>query len=228
VMVHGGGWTRGERGMAAVLGEKVAHWVVARQWVLVSIDYRLAPAVRPPDQARDVARAIAFVQQHARSWGASDGEVVLMGHSAGAHLVALVSAAPALVRAAGGRAWLGTVALDGAALDTPALMARPHLPLYDRAFGADPAVWQASSPTEALSQADPSVPLLLVCSMPRRDDSCAQSRRFADAVQSTGGQASVLPQSLDHLAINRSLGAPGPYTAAVDAWIDALPGLRSR
>jgi acetyl esterase/lipase len=223
VLVHGGGWQRGDKAMPQLLDAKLAHWVSERGWILVSVDYRLAPAVRPPEQADDVAHAIAFVQHNARAWGADPDALVLMGHSAGAHLVALVSASPRLARAAGATPWRGTVVLDSAALDTRALMERPHhLPLYDSAFGDDPRVWRASSPTDALSASERPLPMLLVCSEVRPDDSCGQARRFADRVHAVGGRAQVLPQPLDHFQIDNELGRPGIFTDAVDAFIASL------
>ena len=55
------------------------------------------PAASPLEQTEDVGRALAFVQANARSWGGDGARVVLMGHSSGAHLVALLTAAPAVV-----------------------------------------------------------------------------------------------------------------------------------
>jgi len=57
-----------------------------------------------------------------------------MGHSAGAHLVALLTAHPAFTQAEGALPWLGTVSLDSAAFDVVAVMSGRHLALYDRAF----------------------------------------------------------------------------------------------
>lgn len=214
LMVHGGGWRRGSRSASRVVDAKLTHWVGQRGFVLVSVDYRLVPQVNVLQQAQDVARALAFVQQQAPRWGADPDRVVLMGHSAGAHLVALLGAAPALARAQGARDWRGTVALDSAALDTVALMRRRHLPLYDKAFGDDPAWWPQVSPTARLGAG--ATPFLLVCSAPRRDDACGQSQAFAEAVRAVGAPARVLPQPLGHGDINAELGVPGAYTEAVD------------
>lgn len=222
VMVHGGGWRHGDKAMPFVVDAKLAHWAAAKGWVLVSVNYRFAPEVRPNQQAQDLAQAMALVQREAAKWGADGDRVVLMGHSAGAHLAALVSASPAHVREAAVRPWLGSVVLDSAALDTVALMQRRHLPLYDQAFGGDPAVWRASSPTQALTRDAPPPPMLLVCSQSRRDDPCGQSETFAQRVRAVGGRAQVLPQALNHMEINALLGRPGPYTDAVDAFLREL------
>ncbi|RDI23314.1 acetyl esterase/lipase [Pseudacidovorax intermedius] len=218
VMVHGGAWMFGRPDAPNVVDAKVAHWVRERGFVFVSVGYRLVPQVDVRAQAQDVARALAEVQRLAPDWHADADRLVLMGHSAGAHLVALLSADPSLATAQGARRWRGTVVLDSAALDTEGLMQHRHLRFYDRAFGADPALWRAVSPTARLAPG--SLPMLLVCASERRDDSCGQSARFADRVRAAGGQATVLPQPLSHGEINAQLGTPSGYTQAVDRFID--------
>lgn len=101
VMVHGGAWRHGDKAMRPVVQHKVARWV-PRGAVVVSINYPMLPQAMAFEQAQAVARAIAAIQRRAGEWGADSEQVILMGHSAGAHLVALLSANPALVTAAGG------------------------------------------------------------------------------------------------------------------------------
>jgi arylformamidase len=218
--VHGGAWMFGDKAAASVVDRKIEHWVRDQGYILVSVAYRLVPQVDVPQQGEDLARALAAVQGLAPSWGGDPQRLVLMGHSAGAHLAALLSASPALAAQQGARPWLGTVVLDSAALDTAALMQRRHAPLYDRAFGAAPATWHAASPTDSLA---PGVlPMLLVCSSRRLDDSCGQSQLFAQRVRAAGGRADVLAQDLSHLEIDADLGLAGTYTSAVDAFISSL------
>lgn len=220
VMVHGGAWMYGDKQHAARLDNKLAHWVAQRGWVLVSVAYRLVPQVAVAEQARDVARAIAAAQAGAAQWGADPAQLLLMGHSAGAHLVVLLDADPVLAEGLGARRWRGAIALDSAALDVPALMQRRHLRFYDSAFGADPAAWRAVSPADALTAGAP--PLLLVCSSRRRDDSCGQARRFAVRAGTLGVRAEVLPQDRTHQEVNADVGAAGAYTDAVDRFIATL------
>jgi acetyl esterase/lipase len=218
-MVHGGAWMIGNKAMPQVVENKAARWV-PRGAVLVSVDYRMVPQVGPLEQADDVAHALAEVQRLAPSWGADPARVVLMGHSAGAHLVALLGASPARAQSAGAQPWLGTVVLDSAALNLNGLMRQRHARFYDRVFGKDPALWSAASPIEALTAGAP--PMLLVCSTQRADDSCGQSQRFAAQANARGVRASVSAQDLSHLEINATLGLPGSETDAVQAFFDAI------
>jgi acetyl esterase/lipase len=221
VMVHGGGWRYGDKGAANVVANKVA-WFVPQGFALVSVNYDLIPDAYPVAQAQEVAKALAKVQSMMPAWGAPQGKVILMGHSAGANLVAQLAADPAAAYGQGARPWAGTVSLDSAAMDVPQLMARPHLPLYDHAFGADKAYWVQASPTLNMHKAGG--PALLVCSTHRRE-SCPQAEGFARAARAAGRYATVLPEDLSHREINVDLGLAGDYTNAVQAFVDlALRG----
>jgi acetyl esterase/lipase len=217
-MVHGGGWAIGDKANRAVVRNKTARWV-PRGFVFVSANYRMLPEADPLEQARDVARALAAAQAQAASWGGDPARFILMGHSAGAHLVALIASAPKIALDLGARPWLGTVELDSAALDVERIMRGRHLRLYDRAFGTDPAYWEKASPLARL--AAPGAPFLAVCST-RRADSCPAARDYAAKAQALGTRASVLEEDLSHGEINEQLGEDSDYTRAVEAFLDAL------
>lgn len=218
LMVHGGGWRRGDKRARRVVENKVAHWV-PRGFVFVSVDYPLLPGTPPLQQAREIGKALAAAPRAAPQWGGDARRFVLMGHSAGAHLVSLVSAEPSLATAQGALPWLGTVALDSAAFDVAAIMRARHPRLYDEAFGSDPAVWTAVSPT--LQVASRIVPFLAVCSS-QRPNSCVQARRFAEQARRFGSRAHVLPEDLSHGEINAGLGLASDYTRRVDAFLASL------
>lgn len=220
-MVHGGGWRNGDKDNPGVAGDKARFWL-AKGFVLVSTNYRLLPDADPLQQARDVADAVASVQRRAPRWQADPKRLVLMGHSAGAHLVALLGSAPALLAQAGALRPLGMVALDSAAMDVPALMQASRLPgLYRDAFGGDPAAWVAASPVHQLGRN--ALPMLLVCST-RRVQACRQARALQEQAGRLGVPAALRPEDLAHGDINRELGKPSAYTRAVADWIDHLAG----
>lgn len=219
LMVHGGGWRRGDKQLWRVVKNKVAHWV-GRGYLFVSTDYRLVPQADPVGQAHDVARALAFVEANLRSWGGDPARLVMMGHSAGAHLVALLTADPAIAAREGAKRWLGSIALDSGAMDVAQIMRARHWRLYDVAFGSDPAYWRRASPIDRL-KGPPAEPILVVCST-RRRESCPQGRAFAAKITQLGGRAQVLLEDLSHAEINDLLGTPGAYTARVDAFLHSL------
>jgi acetyl esterase/lipase len=218
LMVHGGGWMRGDKGANRVVDNKVVHWI-PKGFILVSADYRMVPQVGPLDEADDIAKALAFVQANARDWGGDPARIVLMGHSAGAHLVALLAASPEIVARADAKPWLGTIALDSAAYDIAQLMQRPHFPLYDRVFRSDEQAWRAVSPTVQLKTTP--APMLLVCST-KRADSCPAAEDFAAKARSLHGRVTILPVDMTHADINGLVGTGGDYTAAIDSFMTSI------
>lgn len=219
--VHGGGWHRGDKANPG-LENKLRYWL-PKGYAVISTDYRMVPVAAPLEQARDITRATAAAQRRAREWNLDASRFVLVGHSAGAHLVALLGAEPRLLAEAGARRPLGVVSLDAGALNVPALMSQRRVPaLYRDAFGGDRNGWLAASPYHRLAR--DALPMLLVCSSERRfpTSPCDEGREFARKGASLGVAMQVLPEDLDHGEINRDLGAPSAYTDQVGAYVDAL------
>jgi acetyl esterase/lipase len=218
LMVHGGAWRIGDKSNRAVVDNKVAHWV-PKGFIFVSVNYRMLPGADPKLQADDVAEALAFAQSKAASWGGDPARFVLMGHSAGAHLVALLAADPEPIYKGGVKPWLGTVALDSAALDVVTVMENAHRRLYDRAFGADPAYWRDVSPLHRLTGKPQ--PMLLVCSSLRKL-ACPNAEAFAAKARAAGGRAELLPVDLRHRQVNIRTGEANALTAAIDAFLETV------
>jgi len=212
VMVHGGAWMVGDKANTGSVENKLKHWLPTG-FIVVSVNYRMLPDIMAYEQAEDVAHAVAYVQGHAAGWGGDAGKLILMGHSAGAHIAALISSAPDMV----GRPWAGTVVLDSAVMDVPAVMQTRHLRFYDKAFGSDPAYWRKASPIDRWTPE--AIPMMLVCSTRRPDHPCDAANEFRDKAEKAGKAMPVLPRALTHEEVNRTLGLPGEYTDAVDTFI---------
>jgi acetyl esterase/lipase len=179
----------------------------------------MIPDSNPVQQADDVARAMAAVQKAARGWGGNPNDLILMGHSAGAHLVSLLDADPSRATRLGAKPWLGTISLDSGALDVPSIMKADHLRLYDQAFGSDPAFWKESSPIDHVTRDAP--PWLGVCNSDRTA-SCDPNRIYAAKAMALGLNVEVLPEPMHHSEINRELGKPSGYTDAVEGFMASL------
>jgi len=87
IFVHGGSWESGDKRGYAWVGEALAQL----GFVAVLPNYGLMPGTRFPDFVEDVARAVTHAGARVAEWGGDTARVVLMGHSAGAHLAALVA-----------------------------------------------------------------------------------------------------------------------------------------
>ena len=218
-MVHGGAWANGGKAMGRVVENKVARWL-PKGFIFISTDYRMLPTLQAREQAEDVALALAVAQSKAKEWGGDPSQFIVMGHSAGAHLIALLAASPDVTLQFGVHPWLGSIALDSAAYDLSAIMSTKHYGFYDKAFGKDPGYWRASSPLHKLEV--PGVPFLAVCSSKRPDHPCDQAGSFVQKANGMGMRASLLPQAKSHGEINFQLGLDSDYTIAVEKFMASL------
>ncbi|OYX67036.1 MAG: esterase [Sphingomonadales bacterium 32-64-17] len=224
VFVHGGGWKRGDKTMMRG-SDKLSAWQAAG-YAVASVNYRLVPAATVEQEAADVASAVAWLKENAARLGFDGERIALVGHSAGAHLVALVGTDPAYFRAAGLSMddVAGVVTLDGAAYNVPDQMgenARLMGDTYEEAFGTDPARQRSLSPT--LHAGTPNAPEFLILHV-QRDDGRRQSRELAAALTRAGTPATVQEfrgRGLrGHMQINRKLGEAGyPATPVVAAFL---------
>ena len=225
LFVHGGGWTNGTKENAT--GPHKAPHYTGLGYNFATIDYRLVPDATVEQQAQDVADALKPLLGRAQQLGIDRSKVVLMGHSAGAHLVALVGTDPQYLRRAGlsYRDIDGIIPLDGAAYDVAKQMEQSRLRLlkrrYDDAFGKDPARQRALSPTH--QAAAPNAASWLILHVDRADGR-QQSQELARALRRGGSQAEVIEFEgkgmRGHAEINRSMGDPDyEGTAVVDRWL---------
>lgn len=109
---YGGRWEQGSKAGYKFL----AQALTSRGFVAVIADYRLYPQVKFPAFVEDGARAVAWVREHAGDYGADPNKLVLMGHSAGAHIAAMLTLDEQYLAAVGGtpKTWLaGTIGLAG-------------------------------------------------------------------------------------------------------------------
>ncbi len=84
---YGGSWVTGRKSEYRFVGTTLAEHGV----VTVIPDYRLYPQVHFPAFDEDGARAVAWVEEHAREFGGDPRRIVLMGHSAGGHTAAFLA-----------------------------------------------------------------------------------------------------------------------------------------
>jgi arylformamidase len=224
IFVHGGGWARGSKDNAT--GRDLGPHMVASGYNFATIDYRLVPDATVEDQARDVAAAVRALIDRADTLGIDRRRIVLAGHSAGAHLVALVGTDPQYLRSAGlSMADIaGIVPIDGAAYDVPNQVdENPRLmgKVYRQAFGTDDTRQRALSPT--LHAARPNVGEFLILYVERKDGT-EQSEALGAALERAGTNVELAQfpgRGLrGHMQINRSLGDPDyPATATLDRWL---------
>ena len=213
--VHGGGFVQGDKGNQ--ITNKV-NLFNREGWGFASLNYRLVddPGSGPtngmyPAAEQDIGAAIAYLAGHAAQYGIDPHRLMLLGHSAGAFLVALESTDGSFVEGAG-------LHLDdivcAAPLDTTydiaAQIARggTEEAMFRNAFGNDPAVWDRASPPHnvASGKGIPSFHIVTRGAAPR----VAQSQSFGGTLRDAGVPADVqVVVGLSHEAVNDAVGQAG-------------------
>jgi len=87
MFIYGGGWRSGDRATYGFVGAALA----ARGITTVIADYRLFPEVKFPAFVEDAARAYAWVSTNLATGAAKRRPIVLIGHSAGAYIAAMLA-----------------------------------------------------------------------------------------------------------------------------------------
>ena len=90
VFFYGGRWTNGAKEDYRFVGATLAE----KGFVVVIPDYRKYPQVRFPVFIQDGAKALAWVSDHITEWHGNPARIHVLGHSAGAHIAALLTADP--------------------------------------------------------------------------------------------------------------------------------------
>jgi arylformamidase len=228
IYVHGGYWKAGDKSQKGHLPD----FFCRLGFVFVSVNYRLAPAVKHPVLIQDVARAVAWVHDRIAEHGGDPSQIFLTGHSAGAQLVALLGTDAKRLGERGKPLSIlrGVIPLDSAAMDMRDVAAndrRADSP-YRAAFGDDPADWADASPLVHAQTAKSLPPFQIVVAYgPAIANKKAGVDEFAATLRKNGTRAEVVDASSfrEHQSLMTEFGAAGdPVSAAVLEFIESVRG----
>jgi len=225
--IHGGAWRAGDKALDTCFWKQ--SYFPAKGFTLAAINYRLVPESTVEQQAEDAANALAAMLGRADELGIDPTRVVLLGHSAGAHLACLLGTDESWLRAAGlsFANIAGVIGNDGACYDVAMQIEHimpPWRGSFFEAFGEEPGRQRRLSPNCHTDGTN--APAFLLLHMPERPESgIVQANNLADAVRATGSTARVVQVEAQgdtaHHELNLLLGKPGHgSTIAVDAWLD--------
>lgn len=231
VWIHGGGWAHGDKsdlqaGARDPVNRKPAGFV-GQGFVFVAINYRLFPAADIRQMTADVARAIAWVHRHAAEYGGDGNAIYVMGHSAGAHLAALVCTDAGYLQDQGLslRILKGCVAVDGDMYYAP-LRIQTEASVYeqrsDRLKFPDDGAQREFSPVDHVAPGKGIPPFLLLHVAGHLETGTTlQAEIFAEALREGGIPVRVVPcPGKDHRSLNADLGLAGdPATEAIDSFL---------
>ena len=206
IYLYGGSWKSGSRKIYRFLGRSYA----ARGYCVAIPDYRLFPEAPFPGFVEDAAQAVAWVRAHASSFGGDPSRIVLMGHSAGAHIGALLAL---------DEQWLGAAGEHPSNLNGFFGLAGPYTfnPLD---FDSVRAVFEG---TPDINLARPikqvhakTMPMVLAHGSADKTVGFHNSQNLAEALRGAGGQAELIRyHGLGHIAIMASIAWPLRFLAPV-------------
>ena len=182
IFLYGGGWQAGDRSLYRFIGAALA----GQGFATVIPDYRVWPEARFPRFIQDAALAVAWTRANIARFGGDLARIFLLGHSAGAHIAAMLTL---------DRQWLGAAGLNpDEALAGMAGLAGPYdfLPLTDPVHGEifAPAGDLALTQPITFARGD-APPLFLATGARDRVVRPANSINLANGVTAAGGRAEV-------------------------------------
>jgi acetyl esterase/lipase len=227
--IHGGGWQTGDKTDV----QQKPQAFVDRGFVFVSSNYRLLPGVDMATIVRDIAKSIHWVHDHIAEYGGDPDRLLVMGHSAGAQLAALICTDDRYLRAEGLSPAIikGCVPVDGDTFDVPAIIetaetrrrvhGQPQAKFGHREkFGDDPAKHRDFSAVAHVAEGK-GIPPFLILHVAEHPDTTAQAQRLAAVLKGAGVPATVFgARETNHSKINADLGLPDdPSTKALFSFV---------
>ena len=229
--IHGGGWQGGDK-TSVQLKPKT---FVDQGFVFVSTNYRLLPHVDMGTIIRDIAKSIRWVHDHIAEHGGDPQRILVMGHSAGAQLAAIVCTDDRYLKAEGLNLSIlkGCVPVDGDTYDVPLIIetaaARrkalgqpdPKFGHYQK-FGNDPEKHRDFSAVNHVAKGK-GIPPFLLLHVADDPNTTAQAERLGSVLTAAGLSAKVFgAKETDHGRINANLGqADDPSTKALYEFVEA-------
>ena len=159
VFLYGGSWEGGKRKILYFLGSRMAR----REVVTVIADYPLSPEYQVDDMVETAAQAVLWSKKNIANYGGDPDRIFIAGHSAGAHLAAVLSTNNEYFEELESvNPIKGGILIDPAGLDMHWFLSDypQEGKKYIKTFTEDPAVWEEYSPINFLE--DQKIPLLIL------------------------------------------------------------------
>ena len=223
--IHGGGWQTGDKSSVQLKPQAFMD----RGFVFVSTNYRLLPDVDMATIIRDIAKSLHWVHDHIDEYGGDPRRLLVMGHSAGAQLAAIVCTDDRYLKAEGLSLDIikGCVPVDGDTFDIPAIIetaetrrrvhGQPQAKFGHREkFGNDEAKHKDFSAVTHVAKGK-GIPPFLILHVAGHPDTSAQAQRLGQALKEAGIAVRVFgARETTHNKINADLGLPDdPGTKAL-------------
>ncbi len=221
VFIYGGSWRTGSRGDYRFAGEALA----SQGFVTAVIDYRLFPKVKFPAFQTDAALALRWVHDHIAEYAGDPDAIFVMGHSAGAHMAALLAVDPSHGRSAGVPDGVikGVIGLAG-----PYAMVPSRVPAVSDVF-AGLADENVARPVHFAAGSAGAPPMLLLYGLDDRTVGRANAVDLTATLRAAGGDVTLVEYpGVGHAGLVLALAGPfrgrAPVIADTAAFIGRIAG----
>ena len=230
--IHGGGWQGGDRSEVQIKPQAFAD----KGFVFVSTGYRLLPNVEMVAIFRDIAKSVHWVHDHIAEFGGDPNRILVMGHSAGAQLAALICIDDRYLKTEGLFLAIikGCVPVDGDTYDVPAIIETAetrrrvhHQPQakfgHREKFGNDSAKHLDYSAVTHVAKGK-GIPPFLILHVADHPDTSAQAERLAAVLKEADIPTKVFAaKETNHSKLNENLGLPDdPPTKAMFEFVSEV------
>lgn len=214
IYVHGGAFAIGDKANSMTNKQNLFS---SLNYILVSVNYRLSPStystdpnrIKYPTHNNDVADAVKWIYDNIGDYGGNNQKMALLGHSAGAQLIALTGTSSQFLPARGLNlnTLKGVACIDTEGYDVVA-QCNDNNEIYLNAFGETDTYWAEASPINNLFSGT-SYPKFFIA---KRGTATriGYANEFIAKLESVGVAVSqVTASQYDHEGINNAIGAPG-------------------
>ncbi len=214
ILIHGGGWTSFDKSTMRTL----AQFLARSGFVAVPVDYRLFHdgVNRWPAQLDDAQRSVRWLRANAAKYNVAPNQIGAYGHSAGAHLAALLgmidtrdNSDPALAKYSSKVQAVvdssGPTEFTGFPKDSDE--DKFFSSFFGASYSAHPEIWRDASPVDHVSKSN--APFLIIHGTHDEEVSIAQSQALYDKLKEAGADVKFVRLDSDHMirepAVRRQL-----------------------
>lgn len=217
IFIHGGGWIRGDKRNT---DEDSVRSYTDNGIIVITLNYRLAGNKSAPFPAfmDDIAAALFWVKNNIAAYHGSPEKIIVSGHSAGAHMVALLACAPVYLNNVqlSPKDIKAFIPVDTASYDVTQRLnkngeGRLINFMRSRAFGDNEDVLAKASPLKHVTAQNAHQTPIDIFTTTERPIAIAASEEFYNALSQKGYHSSIkiLDNNLDHAAMRNEIFREG-------------------
>jgi len=215
VFVHGGEWARGDKSNVSVKPK----YFNSKGVIFISLNYRLSTTDKHPAQVDDISSALRWTRDNIEKLGGDPKKILLIGHSAGCHMVTLVGLDAQYLAKVGMKPGdlAGVISWSGGAFDLPEKVAQGgmYADFIHKNFGDDTKDWSAASPMAHIADGKPQPKFLFANAEQGNPQSKVATDKMVKLINDAGGSAQeILLAGKTHFTAIHEMGMENDATGS--------------